>query len=61
VAKLDGKQIIELHNTLIKRDKTIEPNLTEGPLDRVVTWAFIKRTILSFEDEYLILRGFPDE
>lgn len=52
---------IELHNALIKRDKMIEPNLTQGPLDRIVSWAMVKRTIRSFDDEYLILRGFPDD
>ncbi len=51
---------VALHNALIKRDKWLEPNLTQGPKDRVVTWAFVKRTILSFDDEYLKLRGFPD-
>ena len=61
MAKLNSKQIIELHNALIKQDKMIEPNLTQGPLDRKVSWAMLRRTIPSFEGEYLILRGFPDD
>jgi hypothetical protein len=52
---------IALHNALLKRDEWLEPNLTDGPQDRKVTWAFLKRTIPSFDDEYLVLRGFPDE
>ena len=50
-----------VHNLLIKRDKMVEPNLTHGPLDRKVSWAMIKRTILCHDDEHLKLRGFPDD
>ena len=51
---------IELHNALIKRDKIVEPNLAEGPLDRKVSWAMLKRTIPCSDDAHLTLRGFPD-
>jgi len=51
---------VTLHNLLIARDKSIEPNLTEGPRDRIVTWAMLARTVPSSCDEYEILRGFPN-
>ncbi len=51
---------IKLHNALIKMDKVIEPNLTEGPLDRTVSWAMLRRTIPCSDDAHSMLRGFPD-
>lgn len=50
---------VTLHNMLIKLDKMVEPNLTEGPCDRPVTWKQLKRTVPSFCEEYEMLRGFP--
>lgn len=50
---------VTLHNLLIARDKMVEPNLTEGPRDRVITWKQLKRTVPSFCEEYEVLRGFP--
>lgn len=60
MARAINNRDVGLHNSLIKRDKMIEPNLTQGPLDRKVSWAMLKRTVPSFEDEYLLIRGFPD-
>jgi len=50
---------VTLHNLLIARDRAVEPNLTEGPLDRIVTWKQLKRTVPSSCEEYEVLRGFP--
>ena len=52
---------IALHNALIKRDAWLEPNLTKGPKDRKVTWAFLKRTIPCSCLAYEMLRGHPDD
>ena len=60
VAKPSKYYNIALHNALIKRDKEIEPNLTQGPLERKVSWAMLKRTIPCFDEAYATLRGFPD-
>ncbi len=60
MAKRINTNDLALHNALIKRDNYVEPNLTQGPLDRKVSWAMLKRTIPCFDDAYLLLRGFPD-
>lgn len=60
MAKMNMNRDVAMRSALIRRDKEIEPNLTQGPPDRKVTWALVKRTVPSFDDEYSILRGFPD-
>jgi hypothetical protein len=57
--KLNAQETI-LHNELVYMDQVIEPNLQDGPANRVIPWSFINRTIYSFSEEHHKLRGFPD-
>lgn len=59
-ATLKTLQEVELYLALLKRDEYVEPNLTEGPPDRIVSWAMIRRTVPCSFEVYEAIRGFPD-